>query len=190
MVLNVHFHEHHGSKFSQSPCLRLLHQQKGTAQNEHMHSIQHACAAVLAPVDPDCLFGLHVGAAAVEAAYGDLESVLKELQALHKQADAAHEQTASSTASQASSNSFRRQQEHNSFRRQQEHNAAVEKIQAVLPFLEAQLLDAAHDDPCRLIVPVVMLPLIQERLSDEAAQHAERTAQKAFDDLLQDEVRL
>ncbi|KAL0050705.1 hypothetical protein WJX82_005461 [Trebouxia sp. C0006] len=119
------------------------------------------------------------GAAAIEAAYNDLESVLKELQALHKQADAAHEQTTSNITSQASSNSFRRQQE---------HNAAVEKIQAVLPFLEAELLDAAHDDPSRLIVPVVMLPLIQERLSDEAAQHAERTAQKAFDDLLQDEA--
>ncbi|DBA80137.1 TPA: hypothetical protein ACH3X2_007613 [Trebouxia sp. C0005] len=121
------------------------------------------------------------GAAAVEAAYRDLESVLKELQALHQQADAAHEQTASNTASQASSNSFRCQQE---------RNAAMEKIHAVLPFLEAQLLDAAHDDPSRLIVPVVMLPLIQERLSDEAAQHAERTAQKAFDDLLQDEASM
>jgi len=127
------------------------------------------------------LFVLHIGQAAVEAAYSDLESVLKELQALQKQADAAHEQTASNTASQAGSNSFRRQQE---------RDAAIEKIHAVLPFLEAQLLDAAHDDPCRLIVPVVMLPLIQERLSDEAAQHAEHTAQKAFDDLLQDEVRL
>ena len=136
---------------------------------------------LLASVDPDCLFGLHIGAAAIEAAYNDLESVLKELQALHKQADAAHEQTTSNIASQASSNSFRCQQE---------HNAAVEKIQAVLPFLEAELLDAAHDDPSRLIVPIVMLPLIQERLSDEAAQHAERTAQKAFDDLLQDEVRI
>ncbi|KAL0040472.1 hypothetical protein WJX77_008119 [Trebouxia sp. C0004] len=119
------------------------------------------------------------GAAAVEVAYSDLESVLKELQALHQQADAAHEQATSNTASQANINSFRRQQE---------HNAAIEKIHAVLPFLEAQLLDAAHDDPSRLIVPVVMLPLIQERLSDEAAQHAEHTAQKAFDDLLQDEA--
>ncbi len=127
------------------------------------------------------MFGLHIGAAAVEAAYSDLESVLKELQALHKQADAAHEQATSNTASSAGSNSFRCQQE---------HNAAIEKIQAVLPFLEAELLDAAHDDPSRLIVPVVMLPLIQKRLSDEAAQHAERTAQKAFDDLLQDEVRI
>ncbi len=134
-----------------------------------------------APVDPDCLLGLHTGAAAVAAAYSDLESVLKELQALHKQADAAHEQATSNTASQASSDSFGQQQE---------RNAAIEKIQAVLPFLEAELLDAAHDDPSRLIVPVVMLPLIQERLSDEAAQHAERTAQKAFDDLLQDEVRI
>ena len=126
------------------------------------------------------MFGLHIGAAAIEAAYSDLESVLKELQALHKQAAAALEQTAINTASSAGSNSFRRQQE---------RNAAIEKIQAVLPFLEAELLDASHDDPSRLIVPVVMLPLIQERLSDEAAQHAERTAQKAFDDLLQDEVR-
>ena len=168
-------------KFSQSSCLRLLHLQKGTAQNERMHSTQGACAAVLAPVDPDCLFGLHIGAAAVEVAYSDLESVLKELQALHQQADAAHEQATSNSASQASSDSFRRQQE---------RNAAIEKIHAVLPFLEAQLVDAAHDDPSRLIVPVVMLPLIQERLSDEAAQHAERTAQKAFDDLLQDEVRI
>ena len=125
------------------------------------------------------MLGLHIGAAAIEAAYSDLESVLKELQALHKQADAALEQTASNTASSAGSNSFRRQQE---------RDAAIEKIQAVLPFLEAELLDAAHDDPSRLIVPVVMLPLIQERLSDEEAQHAERTAQKAFDDLLQDEV--
>ena len=127
------------------------------------------------------MLGLHIGAAAIEAAYNDLESVLKELQALHKQTNAAHEQTASNTASQASSDSFRRQQE---------RNAAIEKIQAVLPFLEAELLDAAHDDPSRLLVPVVMLPLIQERLSDEAAQHAERTAQKAFDDLLQDEVTI
>jgi len=84
------------------------------------------------------LLGLHIGAAAIEAAYNDLESVLKELQALHKQADAALEQTASNTASSAGSNSFRRQQE---------RNAAIEKIQAVLPFLEAELLDAAHDDP-------------------------------------------
>ena len=127
------------------------------------------------------MLGWHIGAAAIEAAYNDLESVLNELQALHKQTNAAHEQTASNTASQASSDSFRRQQE---------RNAAIEKIQAVLPFLEAELLDAAHDDPSRLLVPVVMLPLIQERLSDEAAQHAERTAQKAFDDLLQDEVRI
>ena len=124
---------------------------------------------------------MHTGAAAIEVAYHDLESVLKELQALHQQADAAHEQAASNTASQASSNSFRGQQE---------RSAAMEKIHAVLPFLEAQLLDAAHDDPSRLIVPVVMLPLIQERLSDEAAQHAECAAQKAFDDLLQDEVRI
>ena len=124
---------------------------------------------------------MHIGAAAIEAAYNDLESVLKELQALHKQADAAHEQATSNTASQAGSNSVRQQQE---------SNAAVEKIQAVLPYLEAELLDAAYDDPSRLIVPVVMLPLIQERLSDEAAQHAERTAQKTFDELLQDEVRL
>ncbi len=127
------------------------------------------------------MLGWHIGAAAIEAAYNDLESVLNELQALHKQTNAAHEQTASNTASQASSDSFRRQQE---------RNAAIEKIQAVLPFLEAELLDAAHDDPSRLLVPVVMLPLIQERLSDEAAQHAERTAQKAFDNLLQDEVRI
>ncbi len=127
------------------------------------------------------MLGLHIGAAAVETAYNDLESVLKKLQALHKQADAAHGQATGNTASQASSNSFRCQQE---------RNAAIEKIQAVLPFLEAELLDAACDDPSRLIVPVVMLPLIQERLSDEAAQHAERTAQKAFDDLLQDEVSL
>lgn len=127
------------------------------------------------------MLGLHIGAAAIEAAYNDLESVLKELQALHKQANAAHEQTASNTASQASSDSFSLQQE---------CNAGIEKIHAVLPFLEAQLLDAAHDDPSRLIVPVVMLPLIQKRLSDEAAQHAERTAQRAFDDLLRDEVRI
>ncbi len=117
----------------------------------------------------------------MEAAYNDLKSVLKELQALHKQADAAHEQATSNTASSAGNDSFRRQQE---------RNAAIEKIQAVLPFLEAELLDAAHDDPSRLIVLVVMLPLIQERLSDEAAQHAERTAQKAFDDLLRNEVRI
>ncbi len=124
---------------------------------------------------------MHIGTAAIETAYNDLESVLKELQALHKQADAAHEPATSHTASSAGSPSFGCQQE---------RSAAIEKIQAVLPFLEAELLDAAHDDPSRLIVPVVMLPLIQERLSDEAAQHAERTAQKAFDDLLQDEVRL
>ena len=141
----------------------------------------HPSQLWLAPVAPDCSFGLHTGAAAIEAAYGDLESVLKELQALHQQADAAHEQATSKTASQASSNCFRRQQE---------RNAAIEKIHAVLPFLEAQLLDAAHDDPSRLILPVVMLPLIQERLNDEAAHHAECAAQKAFDDLLQDEVRI
>ncbi|DBB05024.1 TPA: hypothetical protein ACH3X3_010295 [Trebouxia sp. C0006] len=142
--------------------------------------VLEAVYSMFSPEDIASQLQYHIkGAAAIEAAYNDLESVLKELQALHKQTNAAHEQTASNTASQASSDSFRRQQE---------RNAAIEKIQAVLPFLEAELLDAAHDDPSRLLVPVVMLPLIQERLSDEAAQHAERTAQKAFDDLLQDEA--
>ncbi len=68
--------------------------------------------------------------------------------------------------------------------------AAVQKAHSALPFLVAELMRAACDDPARIVVPTVILPLIQERLNHQALQHAEELARLAAEDLLHAEVSL